>query len=456
MNIKDLLADRDGIGDGVVATPVAKSAPSPYALAHDEWSERRGRDLFSQSQELQGIYAGHDQQVAEIATTDFRGGAFESRPKRSAQCTNPALAKYMDALMETEEFRQLRSITVGDENASEIAALKFSSGFAKVLADIPDDQIGTEQGDLQVELQAIRAAIDANNACEEYEDVRDNLPGMGGDPSGHKPISQEVVGKMFSRIRKSPMLMGIMRLAGRYRRIAQSAQRRKVPVGVDDVVGVHQSGDIGKLLPQELGRLSDPAFEDDAMRRIVENVAQCREHCAIESVGKGPIVVIVDETGSMTKNDNIYHAKAFALSLYWVASAQNRWCCLVGYAGADMNVLVIPPGQNKTDEVLEWLEHFENGATDLCIPVDKLPAQWSSFGCPKGKTDIVQITDAICRIPSHVVDSFNAWKRTEQVRFLSIVIADAAGEAAKISDDCWVYNSMAASSDAINNILSKV
>lgn len=111
---------------------------------------------------------------------------------------------------------------------------------------------------------------------------------------------------------------------------------------------------------------------------------------------------------------------------------------------------------NKTDQVLEWLEHFENGATSLCIPVDKLPAAWSSFGCPKGQTDIVQITDAICRIPAETVARFNTWKKQEQVRFLTIVIAEAAGEAAKISDDCWVYNSMAAGSDAINDILRKV
>jgi uncharacterized protein with von Willebrand factor type A (vWA) domain len=456
MDLRDLLSDKSGIDDGTVGTAPVQATPTKFSLHHDEWSQRRGSELFQSSEELQGIFSAVDGDIAETATTDFRGGAFEYRPKQSDNCTNPRLAKYMQALMDTEEFRQLRTVTVGDENASEIAALKFSSGFAKVMEQVTEEQAATDKGEVAIDVQAVRAAMDASQAIDQYEDVRDSLPGMGGDPAGTRPITQEAVAGLFGKIRKSSMLMGIMRLAGRYRRIAQSAQRRKVPVGIDDVVGVHQSGDIGKLLPSELGRLSDPMFEDDTMRRIVENAAQCREHCGNESVGKGPIVVIVDETGSMTNNDNIYHAKAFALSLYWVASSQKRWCCLVGYAGEGMNVLVIPPGANKTDQVLEWLEHFENGATSLCIPVDKLPAAWSSFGCPKGQTDIVQITDAICRIPAETVSRFNTWKKQEQIRFLTIVIAEAAGEAAKISDDCWVYNSMAAGSDAINDILRKV
>jgi len=78
-------------------------------------------------------------------------------------------------------------------------------------------------------------------------------------------------------------------------------------------------------LPVELARLADPEFELDALRRIVERQALCREHHAIEPVGKGPIIVVLDESGSMD-GEKCHTAKALALALAWIARQQRRWC----------------------------------------------------------------------------------------------------------------------------------
>ena len=80
--------------------------------------------------------------------------------------------------------------------------------------------------------------------------------------------------------------------------MAASRQRQKVAHGLDDVVGVEPGGDVGRLLPSELARLAVPELELDTLRRIVERQALCREHHAVEPVGKGPILVVVDESGA--------------------------------------------------------------------------------------------------------------------------------------------------------------
>ena len=64
----------------------------------------------------------------------------------------------------------------------------------------------------------------------------------------------------------------------------------------------------------ELARLTVPELELDALRRIVERQAQCREYHAVEPVGKGPVIIALDESGSMS-GEKIHTAKALALAI---------------------------------------------------------------------------------------------------------------------------------------------
>jgi uncharacterized protein with von Willebrand factor type A (vWA) domain len=115
-----------------------------------------------------------------------------------------------------------------------------------------------------------------------------------------KEVSElhEASAALFRRMRSDPALKRICELAGRFRRVAQSKQRQKVTHGLDDVVGVEPGGDVGRLLPVELGRLLVPELELDTLRRIAERQAVCREHHAVEPVGQGPVVVCLDESGA--------------------------------------------------------------------------------------------------------------------------------------------------------------
>lgn len=455
MDIRNLLNDRAVDADPAIESATRQpSAPTPYAIRHDDWSLRRGEQTFRDSPAMQQVLASRED--GECLTTDFRAAAFEHDPQVNDQCTSPLLAQYMQELFETDEFRKLRGLTVGDENASEIAATQFAKGYIATCGKVDETTAQTERGQLQVSLQAIRAAQQATKEVDQYDQCSDMIRGFGGEPGQPANVSQETLGQLFAKVRNSAMLRQVMALAGRYRRVAASAQRRKVPVGVDETVGVTQDGIVSRLMPAELCQLADDRLADAAMLRIVERTAQCREYNGIEQVGKGPIVVIVDETGSMVQDGNIYHAKAMALALYWVATQQRRWCCMVGYDGYTLNALIVPPGSDRMNQVLEWVDHFGRGATDLCIPIDKLPAQWDSYGCPVGKTDAVCITDAKCKIKPEQQASFTAWKQAKQVKLLTVVINDAEGEAAKVSDQVWVYNSLANGGEGVEEILSSI
>jgi uncharacterized protein with von Willebrand factor type A (vWA) domain len=303
----------------------------------------------------------------------------------------------------------------------------------------------------------MRAVAGACNQAKEdvgkFQDATDAL-GLGAGSPG-APLDPARLAAAFKRVQNSERLKAIANLAGRFRRVAQSKQRAKLDHGLDDVVGVEPGGDLSRVLPVELARLGDDDLELDVLRRLVERQAQCREWHAVTPVGKGPIVVCVDESGSMT-GPKIATAKALALALVWIARRQRRWVGLVGFSGGTQGtVFVCPPDKNDENGLCDWLEHFFGQGTELDVPLRELPAMWAKMGAPKGKTDVLLVTDAIVQCGADLAASFNAWKKTAQARVFALVIGGAqAGDLTLVSDEVHAVNAIDASSDAVGAVLS--
>jgi uncharacterized protein with von Willebrand factor type A (vWA) domain len=276
--------------------------------------------------------------------------------------------------------------------------------------------------------------------------------GLGpGAPGCNDP---KAIAALFKRVRSDPTLRRICELAGRYRRVAQSRQRRKATHGLDDVVGVVPDADLGRLLPQELAKLAIPEFEDDTLRRLVERQSLCREYRATEPVAKGPILVSVDESGSM-EGEKVHTAKALALALAWIARQQKRWCGLVAYSGdSGERLLALPPGRWNEGAVLDWLAEFIGRGSSLDVPVRELPGYYQKLGAPVGKTDVIFVTDAICRIPAKVQEEFCAWKKRVQARLLALIIQSTPGDLAAVADEVHEVPSLAVTEAAVEHVLS--
>lgn len=447
------IAPEPAPGDDLAITE-AQAAPvnlSPTALDLDDWSIRRGREVLTESELLQAIYPGDEnQKAAELPVADFLGAAFEPEPKVVTACTDERRHRYMRQLLETPDYQALHSDTQLDDCASEIAAAHFAQQWVTLC------QSAEPENEFQKDLQALRAASQAiQEARQDVGDLREAQTALGlGSGSPGLSLDAKGLTGMFKRVRGSRSLKRICELAGRYRRFAQAQQRKKCLHGQDDVVGVVLDGDPGRLLPHELAALDDPDLELDTMRRIVERQAMCREYRGLETKARGPICVVVDESGSMG-GEPIYNAKAIALALAWVARHQGRWCCLVGFSGGeDGNFLVLPPGKWDLAKLMEWLEHFYGNGTDCNVPLVELPARWDELGAPKGKTDIIIITDAIVSVPDDVRQSFLTWKAAEKVKLYSLVLNSSAGDLAGVSDKVYLLDALSLEAEGVGDVLS--
>jgi uncharacterized protein with von Willebrand factor type A (vWA) domain len=272
-----------------------------------------------------------------------------------------------------------------------------------------------------------------------------------GSPGSNDPAA---VAALFKRVRSDPTLRRICELAGRFRRVAQSRQRQKVTHGLDDVVGVEPGGDVGRLLPSELARLMVPELELDTLRRIVEKQAMCREHHAVEPVGKGPVIVCLDESGSMS-GEKIHTAKALALALAWVARQQRRWSALVAYSGdSGERLLPLPPGRWDERRLMEWLSEFIGRGSHLDVPVREMPRMYAELKAPPGVTDLVFVTDAKCRIDDSSKIRFLNWKEAAHARLVTLVIDNPPGDLALVSDEVHTVRSLDPDADAVGRVLS--
>jgi uncharacterized protein with von Willebrand factor type A (vWA) domain len=303
-------------------TPSAASM-SESALRLDKWDILQGAHVLALHPK---VLAG----LSVPAVADFHTAAYLQDPTLLESCTDERRRQFLEALFQTPEYQALHAKTAYNALASEMACLDFGREFLKLQEKDRGRKPGKrseQRAELDLLLAADRAA---KQASEEVEDLEDMLLAVGGQGIGNEQgtdgkLNREEVIQLYRRVRNHHLLKRIFDKAGRFRLFAQAQQRQKVLHGVDDMVGVELGGDVDRLLPTELAKLSDPLFEDDAMRRIVERQCLQRKHKGVERLGKGPIIACIDESGSMD-GQPVCDAKAFALSLAYLARSQKRWC----------------------------------------------------------------------------------------------------------------------------------
>lgn len=441
-------AEASPLGESLTIDPEQQAlSVHPTALEVDEWGLRRGRDLIDESERLQ--MAGTD----EFAAADFFCAGFDPDPRLRESCTDPRRHEFITQLLGTPEYHSLHAATRLDDTAASIAAVHFAEAFAKLqqaeeVAGSPADALGREMAAMRAVARALTAAK------EEVSELHEAAGALGMGPGSPGSNDAKAIAELFKRVRSDPALRRICELAGRFRRVAQSKQRRKTVHGLDDVVGVQPGGDLARLLPHELGKLAVPELELDTLRRLVERQALCREYHATEPIGKGPIIVCCDESGSM-QGPKVHAAKALALALAWIARRQNRWCALVAYSGdSGERLLALPPGRWNEAALADWLGAFIGHGSDLDVPIRELPRMYADLKAPIGATDVILITDAQVRIPESIRTPFLAWKTVSKVRVHSLVLNDNPGDLAGVSDEVHRVASLDPSGDAVGRVLS--
>ena len=328
-----------------------------------------------------------------FAAADSFAAAFDPDPRLRPGCADPRRHRFLAALLDTPDYRGLHAAARLDDTAAGIAAAHLAEQFAA---------LAREEAAAGAALRAVGRAV--AEAGKEVAELHDAAGAFGLGPGANDP---QVVAALFRRVRADPALRRISEPAGRFRRIA-------------------------------------------------ERQALCREHHGVEPVGKGPVIVCLDESGSMA-GEKIHTAKALALALAWVARQQRRSCALVAYSGdSGERLLPLPPGRWDEGRLADGLSAFLGRGSDIDVPVRELPRMSAALKALPGVTDVVFVTDARCRLPAAVRDAFLAWKRAARARLVTLVVGSDPGDLAAVSDEIHVALALALApdADAVGRVLS--
>jgi len=233
--------------------------------------------------------------------------------------------------------------------------------------------------------------------------------------------------KLMERVGRSEKLKALAELAGRMRRVAAAQQRSKADYRRDEISDITHGDDLARLLPVETLKLSDPDFEALFFQGLMERSLLNYELKGQAPQGRGPIVVCIDNSGSMAGDREVW-SKAVALAMLDIARKENRSFAVLHFCTEVGCKLVWERGPNPPswEHVCELMEYFSGGGTNF-EPVLKEAltiVEEDQFT----KADIVLITDGAAG--TSFAEDFRRRCAQKEVRTYGIEIGGWGGETA--------------------------
>lgn len=273
--------------------------------------------------------------------------------------------------------------------------------------------------------QALRQALTAAHEQIQKAEEEANAFGFGHQPGedGYGG-SAELKLQIAEKIRSSHKLQEIAKLAGRFRREARKEQANKKQPAKDEVTDIELGNDLGRLVPSELMKLGHPLTRLDFMRKYLERSLIQYKLEEVPKENRGPIIICVDNSSSMTMNNREIWSKAICLALLQIGIDQKRIVEVIHFDTLVQNKYVFD-GKKKIDprELVACCEYFSNGGTEFG-PVlteasrDILSAAKAKFE----KADIIFITDGIAPVDQNVKDVINNLRKHAKTKLYTILL----------------------------------
>lgn len=348
--------------------------------------------------------------------------------------------RHLEALMESEEYDNVRTYTMFDDFSSALAASDIMTGVIEEFQKNPPpkppkggdggDEGGDDEGkggdpapvSPHIIRQAIRRGVKkAEKRAEENEEIFAAL-GCGTESAERKKMSFEDKENLLEQYRK---VQKMAQYIGKYRNLSTSARSERVKDTKTELCGVTMGNSVIHALPQELSNLNHPVLQYEFFRKMQEHQLLQYELEVDDPVGMGSIVCLVDDSSSMypsygsQNNEAIARGIMFGLLECAKKDKRNFAANIFSY-GNDNFSMEIPEGQYTPNQMLELLTISYCGGTSYEEP---LTFAMETIGKDKFKNaDIVMITDDCCRLSDKFIEKLNQFKKEHDVKVTMINI----------------------------------
>ncbi len=293
-----------------------------------------------------------------------------------------------------------------------------------------NDEQGPSNSDIRAALR--KATREARDAVNDAQTAIEGLaPGIGVSRN-NGPADLKAIREAHERIKNSDRLKKVAQLAGRFERIAASKARSKVKPGIGEIHGVGLGDDISRLLPSELVQLRHPRLKLAFMARLLERRAFTYEMAERKQLGKGSIVILLDESSSMRNDGRDLWSKAVCLALLSTATRERRPWHLCAFNGSVIREVAIEPGKGTPADIQEALDHRCRGGTDFNAPVLRSVEIIRTSRTMKN-ADVVMITDGEKNLEQETIDAAREITRDEGVSWFVVGVGHEAARTVSIT-----------------------
>jgi uncharacterized protein with von Willebrand factor type A (vWA) domain len=247
-------------------------------------------------------------------------------------------------------------------------------------------------------VQKVQVVIDdVEEALEGLAWVAWGGPGQADqEPGANVRLEGELLRRLASQAGQNDRLVKIAKMAGRFSAIAANKVRTRVHHGADEIVDIEMGADLSRVLPVALVKLRHPVLRATFLRDFHERALPQYRMAGTETLGRGPIVVMLDKSASMTDRcggsdvTRDEWATAIMLALLDQAVREHRTFCVIPFDGRARGTVIVRPGEKMPLDTL--LMKADGQRTDIdagyraalrCIAQE--PAV--------GRADIVILTD---------------------------------------------------------------
>lgn len=419
--------------------------------------------------------------------------AFYKQEVKRETHVQPAMqvaAQILDSLLETEAYKVRHAITVGDDLLSVLCAMAMSEALKKWLeqqnvdhqraenernmayaesqikearrqmydykateqekerarsrkqfaerrlqeAKKRAEQLRTEQTKSLDELPTEQLQQMLEQAHEQAQKTSKSVGQLAGDEGkgalAKVPLREQLA--LAEKVRYHPNLQEIAELAGRFRRIAKKKQKQKYKRTMERR-NITLGREVERLLPMELANWSMQSSKLDFLRRFSEQQTFIFSTKGKDKRGKGPIIICMDESSSMSMMRA--KSKAFCLALMMIAKKQKRDLAIVPFATTVGEVTLFKRGSSTSSQLIDFCDQFLNGGTNFERPLEQALdiLNKSRFQ----EADIVFVTDGASTLSEPFLKQFQETKKRKQFQCVSVVLSTKYTKADAESVACF-------------------
>jgi len=407
-------------------------------------------------------------QAKDSLLGDVWASLFKAVPqvKEGSECMGNEYVhrKIMEQAMNSDAYNNLRRFTILDPRAATLGTMTFMAemevpeSVQKSMEAVQDAERALNEkldaGEVvESAVEGLQQAQDAfNQAMSENEfdmagaiaraagqaketaeaaNAAGRVLGFGTDAGTEMMDDPDAAMVLMDRIKGDHRLHEILKMAGRLAPIALSTLRNRTRKASDMIVSVKMGNDIRRVLPHEFAALADVDRELDFLRRYAEEELMEYEMIGNKPEGKGPIIIVKDESGSMSGAPHTW-ATALSLAVAQACQHEKRDFCVVHFGSKSE----LKTDYFKADEkanLVDMAAHFYNGGTSFESPLREAVSLIENGDM--SRADILFLTDGACSIDSQLEDWMAEMKTKLSFRLIAIgVNGGAVDSLSKIAD----------------------